>query len=331
MNNSGYIMTKKSLSAGNSASRRLAFCLLFLLMHWGLYGSADFCFNRQESKPKIKIVTSVFPLMEFARAVAAERGDVSILLPPGAEVHTWQPRPSDILKLGAADLFVYIGEDLEPWAQSILKSLKNPSLRILEVSREMTMLIEDEALQGDKHKKTGVDPHVWLDFGFDEIIVDKISEKLSETDPDSAEYFQFNASRCKEKLRALDHTFKEELAKCSQKNFVVGGHAAFGYLARRYNLHQQAVFGLSPDSRPKPKQLAETVRLAAKYKVKVIYFEKSIGDKLAKVIAKEIGAKTLILNPGANLSRAEIKAGVTFFDIMKANLENLKVGLSCKE
>lgn len=276
-------------------------------------------------------MTSVFPLMEFAQAVAAERGDVSLLLPPGAEVHTWQPRPSDILKLQTADIFVYIGADLEPWAQSILKGLKNPSLQILEVSREITLLIEDEASHGNEHKKTSVDPHVWLDFGFDEIIVDKISEKLSEADPDSVEYYQFNARRYKEKLRALDRAYKEELAKCSKKNFIVGGHAAFGYLARKYNLHQQPVFGLSPDSRPKPKQLVETVRLAAKYKIKVIYFEKSIGDKLAKVIAREVGAKTLILNPGANLSRAEIKSGVTFFDIMKANLENLKVGLSCKE
>jgi len=110
----------------------------------------------------------------------------------------------------------------------------------------------------------------------------------------------------------------------------LGGHSAFGYLARRYNLKQIALYGLSPDSKPSPRQLVEIVELAKKHKIKIIYFEKYISHELARVIAQEVGAKTLVLNPAANLSRKELESGVTFFDIMERNLKNLKNGLLCQ-
>ena len=90
------------------------------------------------------------------------------------------------------------------------------------------------------------------------------------------------------------------------------------------------MYGLNPDSEPSPKQLTEVVDLAKKYKVDVIFFEEYVSDKLAKVIAKEIGANILLLNPGANLSAEQIISGLTFIEIMEKNLENLKNGLNCK-
>jgi zinc transport system substrate-binding protein len=292
---------------------------------------------------KIRVVTSVFPLFEFAQAVLGERGEVSLLLPPGAETHTWQPRPSDIIRLSSADLFIYIGADLEPWLQDILKSVRNPNLRVLEASRGIPMIDEEGAAhKGREHEGEGIvpseqehehgarDPHIWLDFKIDQIIVDKITTALSEMDPEGSSIFEKNASAYKEKLKVLDQKFKDGLRDCDHRTIILGGHAAFGYLARSYNLRQISIYGLSPDSRPTPKKLVEVVELAKKYRIKVIFFEVYVRDELAKVLAEEVGARTLVLNPGANLTKEQLKSGKSFFDIMEENLENLKNGLNCK-
>jgi zinc transport system substrate-binding protein len=284
-----------------------------------------------DAAKKIRVVTSVFPLLEFAGGVSGERGEVSLLLPPGAEIHTWQPRPSDIIRLSSADLFIYIGADLEPWLHDLLKSVRNPSLRVLEASRGITLIDEEGIVHNaHEHEHGAHDPHIWLDFKNDQRIVDKIAAVLSELDPEGSSVFKRNASIYKEKLQKLDQKFKDGLKDCVHRTIILGGHAAFGYLARSYNLRQISLYGLSPDSRPTPKKLIKVVELAKKHRIKVIFFEIRVRDELAKVLAEEVGARTLALNPGANLTKEQLKSGKTFFDIMEANLENLKDGLNCK-
>ena len=284
-----------------------------------------------DAAKKIRVVTSVFPLLEFAGAVSGERGEVSLLLPPGAEIHTWQPRPSDIIRLSSADLFIYIGADLEPWLHDLLKSVRNPNLRVLEASRGIP-LVDEEGIAHNAHEhEHGVhDPHIWLDFKNDQRIVDKIAAVLSEMDPEGSLVFKRNAFIYKEKLQRLDQKFKDGLMDCVHRTIILAGHGAFGYIARSYNLRQISLYGLSPDSRPTPKKLIKVVELAKKYRIKVIFFEIRMRDELAKVLAGEIGARILVLNPGANLTKEQLKSGKTFFDIMEANLENLKDGLDCK-
>jgi len=284
-----------------------------------------------DAAKKIRVVTSVFPLLEFAEAVSGERGEVSLLLPPGAEIHTWQPRPSDIIRLSSADLFIYIGADLEPWLHDLLKSVRNPNLSVLEASRGIPLIDEEGIVHNGHEREHGAhDPHIWLDFKNDQMIVDKIVVILSEMDPDGSSIFKRNAFIYKEKLQKLDQKFKDGLKNCVHQTIILGGHAAFGYLARSYDLRQISLYGLSPDSSPTPKKLIEVVELAKKYRIRVIFFEIYVSDELAKVLAGEVGARTLVLNPGANLTKEQLKSGKTFFDIMEENLENLKDGLDCK-
>lgn len=294
--------------------------------------------HRLESSRKIKIVTSVFPLMEFAEAVTGERGEVSLLIPPGAEIHTWQPKPSDIVRLSSADLFIFIGANMEPWLQDILEGVQNPDLRTLEASQGIS-LIERDSIDSEReseherkhaHAPEAADPHIWLDFQNDQVIIDKIAAALSGIDPEGASIFRKNAAVYKERLQALDEKFKQNLQKCTHKVFIFGGHAAFGYMAKRYGLRQISLYGMSPDSSPTAKKLIEIVELAKTHKVKIIFFEASVSNELARVLAKEVGARTLVLNPGANLTKEELKLGKTFFDIMEKNLENLKNGLICR-
>jgi zinc transport system substrate-binding protein len=299
--------------------------ILFLLFSVLIYPKTGWTLQS-----RIKIITTIFPLMEFSKAVCGERGEVRLLLPPGAEVHTWKPRPSDVIRISSADLFIFIGADLEPWIHDLLESTKNPDLRVLDVSQALSLKKESHTQHSHGHSDQTLDPHMWLDFGVDQVIVDKIANVLSEVNPEDSSYFKRNAALYKDKLAKLDEKFKEGLKDCVHRTIILGGHSAFGYLAKRYNLEQISLYGLSPNAKPTPRKLVEVVELAEKYGIKAIYFEIYVSDELAKVMAKEVGAKTSVLNPGANLTKEQLNAGTTFFDIMEANLENLRDGLLCR-
>ena len=296
-------------------------------------------FEGKRQTTKIKVVTSVFPLKEFAQAVCGERGEVILLLPPGAEIHTWRPRPSDIIRIAKSDVFMHVSQDLEPWVDDILRGVDNPNLHTL---RAIDSVLPAERVEykdplhehqhdedAGKHTHGTVDPHVWLDFTIDQRIIDTIVELFSQIEPEYGELFKRNGLVYKKKLEACDHRYRKELGRCKNRIIVLGGHAAFGYLAQRYRLQQVSLYGISPDSRPTPKQLVRVVELAKEYQVNVIYFETYVSDDLAKVIAEEIGAKTLVLDPAANLTVEKAKTNITFLEIMDQNLVSLKKGLSC--
>jgi zinc transport system substrate-binding protein len=317
-------------SDGRSMKRIKNVIVLAMLILWTTDGPPTAQNLQAQGRPKIRIMTTVFPLLEFAREVAGERGEVTLLLPPGAEVHTWQPRVSDIKKFAALDVFIYIGQNLEPWAKDILDSAARPGLRTLEAGRGLPLLPADQGERSHGHEGETLDPHVWLDFGLDQILVDKIAALLKDIEPDNSAVFERAASACKQKLRLLDDQYRETFLGCAQKAFIFGGHAAFGYLARRYGLEQIAVYGLSPDAAPTPKDLAWIITEAKKRGIKTIFFEQSVSDKMARLIAKEIGADTRLLNPGHNLTKEQIEAGTTFIGLMRENLESFKHGLSCR-
>jgi len=276
-----------------------------------------------ERKSKIRIVASVFPLQEFARAVAGENGEVSLLLPPGAGVHTWQPRASDIVRLSAADLFIYIGAGLEPWIGDVLKSLSPSGLRVLVVMDALH-------LNQPEKKESGDDPHIWLDLGIDREIVNLLALTLGQIDPPRAAAFAGNAGRYAEELEKMEVNFSTVLSRCRQKTILLGGHAAFGYLAARHGLEQRSLSGLSPDAEPTPGRLIESIKWAQENGVRAVFKEANENDKTARLLAKEIGAELLVLHPGANLSKKEWSSGLTFLDIMARNLDNLKRGLGCE-
>jgi zinc transport system substrate-binding protein len=265
---------------------------------------------------RLKVAVSIFPLSEFVRAVGGERVEVSLFLPPGAEIHTWQPSARQVLRLGQAALFIYVGAHLEPWAQDIVRSQAKPGLKVLEACRGVVLLRSD--------------PHIWLDFDKAISLVERIRASLAELDPRSAEVFQKNADSYSEKLRRLDERYRAFLGPCKQRTLVLGGHAAFGYLAARYGLEQVSLYGLSPDSEPTPSHLLEVARLVKAKKIPAVFFEAAVNPKLARLLARETGAEALPLNDGASISPSQFAAGLTFLDIMDDNLRSLEHGLRCR-
>jgi len=287
-------------------------------------------FVNGQSESKIKIMTSIYPFYEFAQNVSGMRGDVEVLLPPGSEVHTWNPKPSDIIKLNGADLFIGVGPNLEPWLDEVLKSIDNPGLRIIEAGKIVPFLEHDEGEHTHGRMNDAQDPHLWLDFMNDIRIVEAITRSLIELEPSNADLFTKNASDYADRLNSLDKKYRDTLESCSTRILIMGGHSAFGYLAERYGLDQVSVYGTSPDAQPSPRQVVDIIQMAQANGVKAVFFERTVSDNIARTIAREIGGRVLPLNPAASLSRDELREGIDFIQIMEKNLENLKIGLACK-
>jgi zinc transport system substrate-binding protein len=280
---------------------------------------------------KPRIVATVFPLREFAAAVAGDRAEVSLLLPPGAGVHTWQPRPGDIARLAECDLVLYIGAGLEPWLPDMLRAFPPGRIRTLEAAAGLAVPGAEEGDEpGEGHGHEALDPHVWLDFELDRRIVARIAEELTRLDPAGAAAYAANADRLSARLEALDGRFRDGLAGCRGKDLVLAGHAAFGYLARRYGLAQTALYGLSPDAQPKPQDLMAAVDFCRAKGIKTIFFENSVPPDLSKTLAREIGGRVLLLQAGHNLTRDQLEKGVGFFDLMEEDLSRLRDGLGCR-
>jgi zinc transport system substrate-binding protein len=274
----------------------------------------------------LKVVTSIFPLREFAKEIASEKAEVSLLLPPGAGVHTWQPRASDIVRLSTADLFVYVGAGLEPWIEGLLRSASSPQLEVLAVADSLPL---KKHAEGGKEER-GLDPHVWLDFGLSMMIADAIAAKLTEVDPAGAAFFRAGAARLKDRLAGLDAAYSQALKSCAGRVLIIGGHAAFGYLAERYGLEQLSLAGLSPDAEALPSRLMSAVARGKEHKVRAVFTEANTSPQRATVLARELRAEVLVLHTAANLSQKEWTSGLTFFDLMEENLVNLKRGLGCE-
>ncbi len=285
------------------------------------------------AQAKLRVLATVFPLREFAAAVAGERAETDLLLPPGASVHTWQPRPGDIARLADCDLLLYIGSGLEPWLPNLLKAFPKGRIRALEAAAGLALALPHEEGEGhhaEEEEHHGLDPHVWLDFELDIRIVERLAAELARLDPAGAPEFAANAERLTARLKALDAEFRDGLSACRERTIVLAGHGAFGYLARRYGLEQTALYGLSPDAQPKPRDLMRAIDLCRARGIKTVFFENSVPRDLARTLARAIDGRVLVLHAGHNLTREQQAQGVGFFDLMKENLAALRAGLDCR-
>jgi zinc transport system substrate-binding protein len=284
--------------------------------------------QRQEQQvakaKKLTVVTTLFPLYDFTRNIAGDRATVTLLLPPGVEPHSFEPKAGDMLRVNAANLFIFTGKFMEPWADGLLKGVDNKGILVVDASTGITLMEEE----GHDHGK--VDPHLWLNFANAQKMVNNILEALVRADPANKDYFTKNAEAFNEKLADLDRRFREALSSCKKNTFAHGGHFAFNYLAKRYKLNYISAYHGSPDSEPTPKRLIILKKKMEDNNIQYIYYEELIAPRVAEVLAKETGATLLKLHGAHNISKEDFEKGISFLSIMEENMKNLKVGLECQ-
>ncbi len=292
---------------------------------------------------KLRVVTTLFPLYDFARNVGGDKVDVTLLLPPGIEPHSFEPRPDDLVRISKADLFIFTSEQMEPWAMKLIRGVAAESLLVVDSSKGARLLKAGAAKEHEGERSAGMaagndghrhgermDPHIWLDFGNAQIMVDNMATGMATRDPANREYYAARAAAYKAELQKLDDEFKAGLATCGTREFLHGGHYAFGYLANRYGLMYRSAQAVNPDAEPTPATIAGLIKLMREHKLNYVYSEELLSPRNAEMIAKESGAKILMLHGAHNISRDELASGATFIALMKRNLESLRTGLQCR-
>lgn len=311
--------------------------LLLLVLVLSLLAGCPADGRRAAGPVRPVVVTTIFPLYDFARTLAGDRLEVTLLLPPGVEPHHFEPRPEEMARIRRAALFIYTGPFMEPWAERVLAGTDRGQVRVLAAADGLPLLQIDDDAEHDSHEKEhdhddhGVDPHVWLDFANDRVMVERIAAALSQADPAGAPLYRQRAVALTARLDDLDRRYREGLASCASRVVIHGGHNAFGYLGRRYNLTYRAAAGVSADLEPTPRRLAELVRLVKSTGSRAVFTEELLSPRIAETIGRETGATVLKLHGAHNLGKDELARGATFFDLMDENLNSLRTGLSCRE
>ena len=293
------------------------------------------------ARKRMVVVTTLFPLYDFARTVGGDKADVSLILPPGVEAHAFEPKPEDAARVTKADLFVFTNEFMEPWAVKFVKGLNTGNVALVDSSKGVTFLKagaeedgenghEGHDGMGHQHHGGGMDPHIWLDFGNARVMVDNIAGALVDRDRANKEYYLANAAHYKEELKRLDDDYKAGLSACAKRVFLHGGHYAFGYLAHRYGLRYESASAVNADAEPTPVKLIALVKQVKAMDLKFVYSEELLSPRVSEMIAMETGATVLLLHGAHNISKEDLDHGVTFISLMKKNLDNLRTGLQCK-
>lgn len=298
--------------------------------------------NQEPTQEIIKpiIVTTLFPFYDITSQLVGKEAEVSLLLPPGVEPHSFEPTPQDIIKIQEADIFIYTGNVMEPWVKDIVANIPD-SVKIINASDDITLIEstddhshddehghEDE----DKENKSGsnLDPHFWLDFNNTIIATNNISKSISELNIIDNNNLDQNKNSIVAALEQLDTDYSNTLAKCSNKTILQAGHRTFEYLSRKYKLDYITTEELSPNSDTSAQDIAKLVKEVRETRAKAIFSEELIEPRIANTIASETGVPVLELNGAHNISAEQFKSKISFVDIMKQNLENLSIVLECK-
>lgn len=165
--------------------------IILILLTGATVLAASWKLSRQQtSDNKISVATTLFPLYDMAQKIGGDKIEVSLLLPPGLEPHDFEPKPSDIITINEADIFVYTGKFMEPWAADIISGLSNNNVTIVDSSQGVTLPTSD--FHGEGEPIGSSDPHIWLDFGKAKIMAENIAQAIVSRDPANSQYYQNN-------------------------------------------------------------------------------------------------------------------------------------------
>ena len=281
-------------------------------------------YSTPASADKIKVVATISPLADFAKQVGGDRVEVTLLLPPGASPHTFEPTPKVVREISQARLFLKIGSGLEFWADRMLQSAP-PNIRIVDSSSGVDLIKgiadgHDHNFQS-RTSRTNTDPHIWLDPVICMQIIAKIEAALAAADPSNAGYYKNNASVYQNKLKELDREISARTKLFRTREYVTF-HSAWAYFSRRYGLKVAAVIEESPGKEPTPRHVKNIIDILKGLNTRVVFAEPQFSPKIADTIAKEAGAKVLFLDPEGGQKGRE-----TYMDLMKYNLAMMEKAL----
>lgn len=294
--------------------------------------------GEQTEKDCLTITATLFPQYSLACAVVGDLADVSQLLPPGTESHSFDPSMSDLMKLNESDLLIYTGDDMEKWASSFIAAA-DKELVVLNVSDGITLLSTKEEHTHDEnehdphethsHTDRNVDPHIWTSPKNAAHIARSICDTVCALDPENQEAYQRNTETLLEELSDLDAEFQTLADTADGKTLYFGGKFSLLYFVKEYGFSYVSLYdSCSESSEPSVRKMSEMIDAMKQEHAKVIFYPELTEPKAAQTIAESTDATPLLFHSCHNVSDREFSEGETYLSLMRKNLQNLREALS---
>ena len=294
-------------------------CLIIVLIL-----ALPFCAAAEE---KLSIVVTDFPCYDFARAVAGDMADITMLIKPGSEVHSYEPTPGDIIAMTEADLFIYIGGESDSWVEGMLDSMGG------DAPETLRMFDFVEACSEEGHENSGhdheYDEHIWTSPVNAMVMVNAVSAAVCAADVEKTDIYVQNAAEYNEQIAEIDAEITGIVENAARTELVFGDRFPFLYLAEEYGLTWHAAFpGCAAETEPSAQRIMELIMKMAEDGIPVVYVIEMSTGNVASAIAEDTGAEIVTLHSIQNVSADEFAAGETYVSIMQRNVEALRKGLN---
>jgi zinc transport system substrate-binding protein len=305
--------------------------MILTLSVCALFARGDRDGSANNGKPDV-VVTN-FPAYDFTRQIAGDRINLAMLLPPGAESHSFEPTPRDIIQIQNSEVFIYTGGETDVWVDRILQSMDTSSIKIIRMMDTVDVVEEEivegmEEEEGESEEEIAYDEHVWTSPGNAKRIVQAITDALCESDGDDAALFRRNAREYTAQLDELDREFQEIVNNARRKTIVFGDRFPFRYFADAYGLSYFAAFpGCSTETEPSAATVAFLIDKVRAERIPVIFHIELSNERMADTISAETGAKKLLLHACHNVSKRDFDSGVTYLELQRANVPRLREAL----
>jgi zinc transport system substrate-binding protein len=292
-----------------------------------------------ENAGKLSVVCTNFPEYDFVRQIVGDRAEVTMLLKPGAESHSYEPTPQDIITIQNSDLFVYVGGDSDEWVADILASMDQSKMTVFKLMDAVDLVEEElaEGMQPETQAATGeetgdtpeMDEHVWTSPANAMQIVQKLADTLGRLDEADQSTFQQNAKAYLAQLQKLDSDFWEVVNNSTRKEIVVGDRFPFRYFCKEFGLSYYAAFpGCAKDTEADASTVAFLINKVQEDQIPVVFHIELSNEQMCDSICEATGAKSELLNAVHNVSDSDFKAGATYVSLMEHNVAVLKEALN---
>ena len=287
----------------------------------------------QTQTDQLKIVSTIFPGYDFARTIAGDNADITMLIYPGSEIHSFEPSPQDIINIQDSDVFIYVGGESEAWVEKIIANLDTNRTKIVRMMDAVDLVEEElvEGMESEHEDEDGVeyDEHVWTSPLNAIKIVESIRDALVNADPQNANFYQTATANYTEQLTQLDSDIRATLSDTAHHTLIFGDRFPLRYFVEEYNLQYYAAFpGCSDQTEASTATLAFLINKIKSENIKYIFTIELSNQAVARTIAAETGTEILEFHSLHNISKSDFDSGKTYLQIMYQNLTNLKRALN---
>lgn len=301
-----------------------------------------------ESGGKLQVVTTVFPYYDFTRQITGDLVDLTLVVPAGMDSHSFEPTPADMLTIQNADVLICNGGEMEHWLSEVLDAVDTSEMKVITMM-DYVETFEEETVEGmeegaehhhreEEHgdyvdhdgfeMEIEYDEHIWTSPVNAMKIVSVISSTLQEEDPEHSDIYIQDEEIYQELLREIDADLRDVTKHAKRNMIVVGDKFPFRYLAEEYKLDYRAAFsGCSTDTEPSAKTIAYLIDKVREEQIPVVYYLELSSHRVSEIIGEETGAVPLLLHSCHNVTRKEFDEGITYIDLMRQNVINLRKGL----